>query len=305
VRANPDDLIARFGERQHGVVTRTQLIGAGVTGSMIQTRLRAGRLRQVHRGVYLLGRLHGRLEPKRARMMAAVLAAGKGTVLSHTSAASLWDMVHRPAVDHRSIHITVPSDRRRRLPGIRVHRSALGHHERAVRDRVPVTTPARTLIDLSTVATEHEVNRAAARAERLGLITSTELAALSDRYRGRAGTPRLRAALGADGGAILTRSEAEERFLALIDRGGLRKPEANVALRGHEVDFLWRSEAVVVEVDGFAYHASRRSFESDRRRDAELAAAGVQVVRVTWRQIVDEPHVTLVLVAQALARPAR
>jgi len=100
----------------------------------------------------------------------------------------------------------------------------------------------------------------------------------------------------------MTRSGAEERFLDLVRRGRLPQPETNVVVRGHEVDFLWRAERLVVEVDGFAFHASRRSFESDRRRDAELAAAGWRVVRVTWRQVVDEPHATLVCVAQALAR---
>src|SRR5262245_7378822 len=116
------------------------------------------------------------------------------------------------------------------------------------------------------------------------------------------GMPALRSLLGSESEKAFTRSEAEDRFLALIRKAQLTVPETNVRLRGHEVDFLWRHERVVVEVDGFAFHSSRRSFENDRWRDAAMTKSGMTVLRVTWRQIVQEPEATLGLVAQTLGR---
>jgi very-short-patch-repair endonuclease len=117
--------------------------------------------------------------------------------------------------------------------------------------------------------------------------------------RARAG--RLRALAGVDRPTSLTRSEAEEALLALVRRARLDRPLVNVKLAGHEVDFLWREERLAVEVDGYAFHSGRGSFERDHRRDLELRAAGFAVMRVTWRQLVEQPEFVLVRLAQALA----
>lgn len=101
----------------------------------------------------------------------------------------------------------------------------------------------------------------------------------------------------------LTRSEAERRFLELVRLAGLPRPAANVLVCGHEVDALWREQALVVEVDGYAFHSSRVAFERDRRRDADLHAAGLRVFRVTWRQISEEPYALVARLAQTLAAP--
>lgn len=192
---------------------------------------------------------------------------------------------------------------RRRRAGILTHRPRhLAADEVTRLQGIPVTTPDRTLRDLSTEIASRALNRAVARAERRKLITDAQLATLVERQKGRPGAPVLRAAMGNEGGPALTRSEAEERFLGLVRRGRLAPPEANVVVAGHEVDFLWRSERLAVEVDGFRFHASRRSFENDRRRDMDLAGAGCHVIRITWRQIVREPEPTLVHLSQALAR---
>jgi very-short-patch-repair endonuclease len=103
----------------------------------------------------------------------------------------------------------------------------------------------------------------------------------------------------------MARSEAEERFLALVRRAGLPEPEVNVALHGYEIDFLWRDERLAVEIDGYAFHGDRDAFEADRRRDADLAARGIQVMRVTWRRIAKDPVATLVLLAQVLTERSR
>jgi very-short-patch-repair endonuclease len=134
------------------------------------------------------------------------------------------------------------------------------------------------------------------------LVITDELSTLISRRPGRPGTPALRALLQYHGSPALTHSEAEERFLALIRKGRLPAPEANVVFGGHELDFLWRSKGVAVEVDGFAFHSSRSQFERDRRRDAQLLVGGIQVIRFTWRQIEAEPYAVLACLAQALAR---
>jgi very-short-patch-repair endonuclease len=131
------------------------------------------------------------------------------------------------------------------------------------------------------------------------LTTREEILALLTRDSARAGRSRLRALLD-DAQPEWTRSAAEERFLTLLGKGQLPTPKANVTIAGHRVDFFWRAERFVVEIDGYAFHSSPYAFEADRRRDAELAAAGVRVMRVTWRQLMHEPEAVLVRLAQAL-----
>jgi len=123
-----------------------------------------------------------------------------------------------------------------------------------------------------------------------------------ERFRGRRGVTRLRRLIEGADHPMLTRSEAEERFLALVRAGELPPPEVNVLVDGYEVDFLWRDKGLVVEVDGFQFHSSRRAFERDRRRDADLQTAGFSVLRLTWRQVVDEPYATIARTARALSR---
>jgi very-short-patch-repair endonuclease len=123
-----------------------------------------------------------------------------------------------------------------------------------------------------------------------------------ERFRGRRGVTRLRHLIAGSDHPMLTRSEAEERFLALIRAAELPVPELNVLVDGYEVDFLWREQRVAVEVDGFRFHSSRRAFERDRRRDADLQNLGFSVLRLTWRQVVDESHATIARTARALAR---
>jgi very-short-patch-repair endonuclease len=131
------------------------------------------------------------------------------------------------------------------------------------------------------------------------LTTREEILALLTRDSARARRSRLRALLD-DAEPEWTRSAAEKRFLTLLGKAQLPTPRANVTIAGHRVDFFWRVERFVVEIDGYAFHSSPYAFEADRRRDAELAAAGVRVMRVTWRQLVHEPEAVLVRLAQAL-----
>lgn len=267
---------------------------------MVDKRVESGRLRPLHRGVYLHGSLVGPLEPARLREMAAVLACGPGSVVSHESAAALWGLL-RGEGDGAPVHVTVPGTDRGRRPGIRRHKVAdLPAEHAALDDGVPVTSPARTIVDLAARARPRALEQALAEAERRELANLEDVAAALERVPWTTGVPVLRQLIADKGRLALTRSEAEERLLALVRKGGLRPPETNVRVGRNEVDFLWRSERVVVEVDGFAHHSSRRIFENDRRRDARLAALGLRVVRVTWRQLTKEPHAVLARLAQVL-----
>lgn len=254
-----------------------------------------GRLRPVQRGTYRVGPLDAHHE----REMAAVLACGPGSVLSHRSAATLWGLLPPPG-DATPVDVTVRARDRRRRPGVRLHRGpALGRSETTVVDVLPTATAARTLLDLGDELGSRELEGTLARAEREGLVTRRQLIAGVARRRRHVGP--LRALLEPGMEAALTWSEAEQRLLELLRASRLPRPEGNVPVSGYEVDFLWRTQRLVVEVDGFAYHASRVRFERDRIRDARLAARGFRVVRVTWRQIVREPEATVARLAQALA----
>ncbi len=284
--------------RQHGLVTRVQLLHAGVAPDVVDRRLRAGQLRRVHGGVYRVGPL----EAPHYREMAAVLACGDSAAVSHRSAATLWEILPRRG-DGLPVEVIVARGRAGRRPGIRVrHIRTLRADEVTRREGIPITTPARTLYDLAGVATHRQLERSLAAALEQGLTTCSQVLSLLVHHTRGPGKSKLRALLEPGSRLAFTRSEAEERFLALIRRAQLREPEVNVTVEGHEVDFCWRAERLVVEVDGRAFHSSDRSFERDRRRDAVLVAAGLRVIRVTWRQILSEPEALLVRVAQALAR---
>ena len=293
-----DLLIHELTRRQHGLVTRTQLLEGGLSASTVDYRIKSGRLRPIHRGVYQVGPL----EAPRYREMAAALACGPGAIVSHRSAAGLWQMLPPPGRD-APVDVIIRTDERRKRPGIRMHRpGGVEPGEIAELEGIPVTSPVRTLFDLSSAVHPRDLERALARAEREGLANRFQLVEQADRWCGRVGIPALRALLQAEGAPALTRSEAEDRLLELLEESSLPRPETNVAVQGHEVDFFWRTERVAVEVDGFAYHSSTDRFERDRLRDAELSASGVQVVRLTWRQLVKEPKAVLVRLAQTLAR---
>lgn len=295
-RVRARDTVVRLAAGQHGVVTRRQLLGAGLTARVVDRLVRTGGLRTVHRGVYEVGPV----SPPRATLMAAVLACGPSATLSHQSAAGLWEIL--PPRSTPPVHVTIRRGNRQ-PPDVRLHRSrTLLAEEVTVRDGIPVTVPSRTLLDLAAAgARPRTLERALAEALSRRHLTLDHVRATLARHRGRSGSSRLRAVLD-DGPPALTRSEAEERFLALIRKAGAPPAETNVRVGDLEVDFFWPAERLVVEVDGFSYHGSRRAFERDRRRDAELAALGLRVVRVTWRQLERTPEALLFALGRAFGR---
>jgi very-short-patch-repair endonuclease len=275
-RANsgPERAIAAIAARQHGVLSSTQLIDAGLTPRAIDCRVDAGRLHRLHRGVYAVGH---RALSHRGRWLAAVLACGPGAVLSHADAARLWRLL--PVEEHPGpVHVTVPgAGGRRRRSGIVAHRSqTLAQAEVTRRHSIPVTRPARTIADLARVLPKERVAAAADRARLLGLRVDRREAP--------------------------TRSSLERRFLARCRRHRLPPPEVNVWIGPDRVDFLWRSERLVVETDGWETHRTRAAFEADRARDARLRLADYEVVRVTDRQLHEEPERVAATVRALLAR---
>ena len=285
-----DRAVLAVARRRHGVMTVIQLVEAGLSHDAVLHRVKQGWLRRMHRGVYLLGPL----ETPYSRALAAVLACGHGALLSHHSAAVLWGFVAPPM---HAIHVSVGSDVRSR-DGIRVHRTTIHPADARTKHGIPVTSPARTLLDVA-ATTPRELDRALNEAHVLRLVTDLSLNEQFSRYPGHRGTAALREAIRPE--PKLTRSEAERRALELIGRARLPEPETNVKVAGHEVDLLWRAERLIVEVDGYAFHSMRRSFEHDRRRDQVLLARGYRVMRVTWRQLSDEPEARAATLATALS----
>jgi very-short-patch-repair endonuclease len=228
--------------------------------------------------------------------MAAVLALGEAALLSHDPAAVLWG--YRPA-RIGPIDVTVPARKTRGRNGIRVHRSTLHPADASHQHGIPVTSPARTLLDLATQVTQRELDRATEEAQVQRRVSIHSLDEQFSRYPRHRGTAALRNAVQTD--PQLTRSEAERRLLALIRAARLPGPRVNARIGGYEVDFHWPGAKLVVEIDGYAFHSSRSSFEHDRRRDAVLAARAWRVVRVTWRQLTDEPEALVAVLAAALA----
>jgi predicted transcriptional regulator of viral defense system/very-short-patch-repair endonuclease len=279
--------IAELARRQHGVVSRAQLIAIGFGSDAIDGRLVRGRLHVVHRGVYAVG--HPLLTNK-GRWMAALLAGGPGAVLSHRSAAKLWQI---RVAEARGSEVTV-TRRRSSRAGLLFHQAAPRADEVTVEDGIAVTTVARTLFDLAAVLSRVRLAGAINQAEARALGDGTSLAELVHRYPGHRGAANLRSILATGRlGLDVTRSELENRFLEFLNRRGLPPPEVNVCIQagGHwfELDCLWRSARLAVELDSRAWHGTSSAFETDRARDRTLIGAGWRTARITWRQLHLEP----------------
>lgn len=271
--------IAALAGKQHGVVARAQLEDLGIGRGAIRHRVDCGRLQPLDRGVYAVGH---RVLSRHGRWMAAVLAAGSDAALSHRAAAALWQI--RPS-DRPAIDVTVP---RKLLPrlGLHPHRAVLPHDEITIKDNIPTTTPARTLLDLAGVLNRHALERALHQAETLHLADHTSLDELLNRHPNARGTKALRHILASQSlGTTVTRSELENDFIAFLAEADLPPRNVNTIIEGEEVDFAWREPRLVVELDGYDTHSTRQAFEDDRARDRKLQAAGWRVVRITWRQL--------------------
>jgi predicted transcriptional regulator of viral defense system len=277
------DAVWKLAARQHGVVSRRQLLELGFTASAIEHRLKRRRLHLLWRSVYAIGRAevtdHGRL-------MAATLACGPDAVISHESAAALWGLLSS-APD--SVHVSVLAGFDRRLPGILTHRRvALRPEDVTTCHGIPVTAATCTLVDLAPRLTRERLERAINEADRQDLVTPERLREELEPFAGRAGVKRLRSILD-ERTFALTDSELEQRFLPLAREAGLPPPLTQFHLNGFRVDFYWPDLGLVVETDGLRYHRTAAQQARDRARDQAHVAAGLTVLRFTHGQVRFEP----------------
>jgi very-short-patch-repair endonuclease len=287
IRSAPpgDRRAAAFARAQEGVVSLEQLMEAcGLSSSGVARRVAADRLHRWAPRVFAVG--HPALT-YRGRAIAALLFSGEEATLSHADAAQLLEMLL--PTERARVHVTVPA-RRRSTPRVRVHVSSLHPHDVATRGRLPVTAPARTLLDLAETTSERLVEQALDRARLRRLLTSEALEQTLARASGRRGLPALRRAYALHlEASSLTRSELEEAFLAFLRAREFPAPLVNVPLLGHTADFHWPRHALVVETDGLRAHTTPGAFERDRRRDRVHRAGGLRVERVTWGDVVRHP----------------
>ena len=251
---------------------------------MIKRRVASGRLHRLYRGVYAVGHT---IVNRDGRRLAAVMACGEGAVLSHRSAAALWEI--RPTGAAR-FDVTVP-----RTSGVRSTAAIVVHRpkrppEATRRYGIPVTTPGQTLADLAMALPRRALEKAVEMAEVRRLNV-----AVPD---GHPGLQRLRDAAG---GALPTATDSplEDAFLELCDMYGIPRPLVQPIVAGHQVDFCWPELRLIVETDGFEHHGTRAAFERDRAKDAELIARGWRVLRFTHAQVGQERESCAVVVLAA------
>jgi hypothetical protein len=278
-----DAAIARLATRQHRMVARWQLIAEGVSKDAIDHRVRSGRLVVVFPGVYAVG-----MPPltDKEHWMAAVLASGEGAVLSHTSATRLWGITK---LRDTPLHVTVPSQRVR-VRGVERHTSALLPSERTIRDRIPVTTVHRTLLDVAGVVSRSVLADTFRQAESRRWVTAQSLGEVLESRPGRRGARNLRAVLADAGwGSGIKRSGLEADFQRFLRRHGFPPPDRNVHMRigalEIEADCVWWDARLIVELDSREYHDTDSAFESDRARDRVLLVHGWRCTRVTPRHL--------------------
>ncbi len=297
-----DREIARVAATQHGLVTAPQLRALGLTRRMVAVRLSRGSLSPIYRGVYCVGHEHS---TRKARWLAAVLACGEGGVLSHRAAAAFWDIRQSSAT---RLDVIAPGRRGRGHPGIAVHRATgLVDADWETVDAIPVTTVARTLVDLATVVHRSALEYAIHRAESRRMVTPEKLRAVLARLPGRQGTAIVRAILDAPQHELdsKTRGPAERRFLAICHGAALPPPRVNewialpIASGGLEVDFHWPHTRLVVEIDERRTHQTTRALLNDPTRDRALIAAGWGVLRFAEAGL-DRPEVVAATVRARL-----
>ena len=286
----PDARIAHRAADDWGVLSLDELCACGLTPDQVVFRARTGWLHRIHRGVYAVG--HPALSMQ-GKFLAAVKSLGRGAVLSHFSAAALWGFVEW---DDRHPEVTVPRTGAECRSGIRVHcSSVLAPQDVARHDGIPVTSAARTLVDLAAVTNYRLLRRAVRHAQSLRRVSVPQLVATIRRLGPRRGARNLNRILAT--GPAPTRTELEDVVFDLILDGGLARPDVNkpLVLAGRRLipDFRWPEQQVLVEADGGAWHDNQLARQDDAERQALLEAHGERVLRVTWNQAITRPAQTI------------
>ena len=280
-----EERIAALAGAQHGVVTRRQLLQAGISRAQIERRLRSGALLPAHRGVYRVGHRAASIQ---ASFMAAVLACGDGAVLSGRAAAHLLRLLKGAPPTPQ---VTAPTERR--IVGIHTRRSRSGidPRETTVFRGIPTTNAARTLVDLAATLPLEGLARPCHEAGVLYGTTPAQLDAVLARTPNSPGAGRLRRVMSGEAPAVLSR--LERRFLDLLRGEGILLPKTNRPAGGRRVDCRWPELGLTVELDGYRYHNSRHSWEQDRRREREARARGDEFLRFSYGDVFERPRTTL------------
>ncbi|MFL5869033.1 MAG: type IV toxin-antitoxin system AbiEi family antitoxin domain-containing protein [Thermoleophilaceae bacterium] len=282
--------LARIASAAHGVVTRTELLDAGVSRKEIEQRLKSGALIRQHVGVYRVGHYAPSVE---ARYMAAVKACGEGAVLSGLAAAHLLGLLKgRP----RPPEVTAPHARK--VDGVKTRRSR--QIDATEWKRIPVTTAPRTLVDIAGDIAEDELARACHQAGVRFRTTPRRVEAVLEKRPKARGAAKLRRIISGDSPIIL--SKLEKRFLKLLREAGLTLPRTNRPKDGHYIDCRWPEHKLTVELDSYRFHSSRYAWEQDHRREREARARGDEFRRYTWSDVFEEPAPTLAEVRNLLGR---
>ena len=274
----PDARVARLAATQWGVLSLDELRMCGLTRKAVIGRVRNGHLHPLYRGVYAVGHANITME---GRFLAAVKACGPTAVLSHFSAAALYGLVRW---DDRFPEVTTRTERKHR--GIRVHQSSIPDVTR--HKNIPITTPARTLIDLAATFDYRALRRTVREAQRK-LVTIRQILDTLDRLGPRPGIANLTKILAT--GHAPTRSELEDAVLDLLLNAGFQRPDINVPLRIDDKqivpDFRWPNQHLIIEADGAEWHDDRLTRQDDAEKQAMLEAHGERVIRITWAQAID------------------
>jgi very-short-patch-repair endonuclease len=293
-----DREIAKLAERQHGIVALWQLLVLGLSRDAVRCRVDLGRLHRLYRGVYAVG--HRKIS-WHGRVMAAVLLHGPDAVASHRTAAALWDLLPPRGND---VHVTVAAAGRAKRKGIVLHQVRELHpKDRTTKDGIPVTALGRTLIDVFSSESEERTERALEQAERIGLFDGKAIDGACDRSPTRRGVKRIRVRLRKHRAPAESDSTLERRFLIFCRHYRLPTPKMNRWIEDYKLDAVWPERKLVVELDDYYTHRTRKSFESDRRRDARLQSLGYRVIRITRERLEMEPGVVAEELRLLLSRP--
>jgi very-short-patch-repair endonuclease len=276
--------LARIAGAAHGVVTHSQLLRAGVTRAEIKHRLRTGALIREHRGVYRVGHRAPSLE---ARYLAAVWACGEEALLTGPPAAHLLGLLRGAAP---APEVTAPTARR--VKGVKSRRSRrIDPEEATTWHKIPVTTVARTLVDLAGVLAADDLARACHEAGIRHGTTPAMVEVVLSRHPLSLGAATLRQILR--GEVRVTFSKLESRFLERLRAAELPLPQTNRPAGGRRVDCRWPEHRLTVELDSYRYHHSRHAWEQDRRREREARARGDEFRRYTYGDVFEDPRFML------------
>jgi very-short-patch-repair endonuclease len=292
-----DKRISQLARLQRGRVARWQLLAAGIPGATVDRLAARGQLHREHPGVFAVGHA---AEGPLTRETAALLACRPGTLLSHRTAARLWGLT---PPGPGPVEVLIAGRNTARPRGVIVHRTRHLHRsEVRFKERLPLTSPARTLLDIAEELPIRQVELALDEGLASEQVRISQIREVIKRNPRRHGAAVLKALLDQRTGSTLSRSEAEEQMAKLIRAARLPPPEMNYPLLGFTADFAWVEHRVVLEVDGYPWHSTKTAFERDRRKDAAFKSAGWDAVRVSRNQVFHDSYAVIALTAMAIAR---